>query len=516
MLLETVKQSEVSEAVNRLLYYREYDDTIKRQQFSSLILTIENNWACSKGAAETLKYAAPKVNNCHSYGHYARYLSKKLHEHDNAIKILEEAQKKASQPNEEALVYNIEGDIHRDRLELYLKQHDTLNWKSNDNKAFKFHLYACQAYHDSRQSNPMIYHPLFGELSVRLMLLEDIKRKVHTNKFFDVLHSCGNLEVVNSIDACHHLIEKLKDFAHSGEGGKDADSYEHSVTVQESRLTAIAGSVNDQKNDLLKLMKTCSNDVQQAYFRRSYVSLCIHTNLRGPTEHFYWQDLKDLTEKNFQYLGYNDRDMNNWVQIVKNVPAVARDMTAIEEQLLLWKEGPCVTPNTESLRSKNNPLFVNFYLTICYFIQLVETSEDEVYDIVYKVKKYREETYKRSELIKSRGRVKEWLHKDGNGFQCLKSGKQKREEMLRLNGSVVYSSWQEARQHNETEFPHISWKGLTIFFDPNATGHMSRFKRDDRVEFSVGFTFKGPRAITCTRTFCTRCLKKITDNHNDK
>ena len=513
MLSETVKQPEVSEAVNRLLYYREYDDTIKRQQFSSLVLTIENNWACSKGAAEILKYAASKVNNCHSYGHYARYLSKRLHEHDNAIRILEKAQKKASQPNEEALVYNIEGDIHRDRLEHYLKQHETLNWKSNDNKAFGFHLYACQAYHDSRQSNPMIDHPLFGELSVRLMLLEDIKRKVHKNKFFDILYSCGNIEVVNSIDACRCLIEKLKDFVHSGEGGKDADSYEHSVTVQESRLTGIAGSVHDQKKNLIKLIKTCSNDVHRAHFRRSYVSLCIHTNLSNPS--VYWQDLKDLTEKNFEHLGYNDRDMSNWVQIIKNVPGVARDMTAIEEQLLLWKDGPCVTPNKESVRSKNNPLFVYFYLTICYFVQLVETKEDEVYDIVCKVKKYREETNKRSELIKSRGRVKEWLHKDGSGFECLKSGKQKREEMLRLNGSVVYSSWQEARQHNETEFPHISWKGLTIFFDPNATGHMYRFKRDDRVEFSVGFTFKGPRAITCTRVSSIRS-NKIIENHCDE
>ena len=105
--------------------------------------------------------------------------------------------------------------------------------------------------------------------------------------------------------------------------------------------------------------------------------------------------------------------------------------------------------------------------------------------------------------------MKEWLHEDGSGFECLKSGKQKREEMLRLNGSVVYSSWQEARQHNKTEFPHISWKGLTIFFDPNSTGHM--YRRDDRVEFSVGFTFKGPRAITCTRV-----SRKITENHCDE
>ena len=510
MLSETIEQPEVSEAVNRLLYYREYDDTIKRQPFSSLVLTIENQWEYPERAAEILKYAASKVNNCHSYGHYARYLSKRLHEYDNAIKILEKAQSKTSQPSEEALVYNIEGDIHRDRLENYLKQHDTLNWKSADNKAFKYHLYACQAYRDSRQSNPMIGHPLFGELSVRLMLLEEFKRKVHKNKFFELLHACECLEVVNSIDACHYLIEKLRDFIQNGEGGKDADSYEHSIAVHESHLTSVAGSVSDQKRSLLKLIRTCPKDVYKAHFRRSYVSLCIN----NPTD-LNWRDLKDLTEKNFEHLGYNDRDMSNWLQVIKNIPNVARDMKIIEEQLLLWKDGPCITPNKESIQSKNDPLFVNFYLTICYFIQLIETKEDEVYDIVQKVKKYREKTNKRSELIKSRGRVKEWLHKDGSGFERLKSGKQKREEMLHLNGSVVYSSWQEARQHNETEFPHISWKGLTIFFDPNATVHMYRFKRDDQVEFTVGFTFKGPRAITCNRVSTMHPSKLSTKHHHD-
>ena len=87
--------------------------------------------------------------------------------------------------------------------------------------------------------------------------------------------------------------------------------------------------------------------------------------------------------------------------------------------------------------------------------------------------------------------------------------------MLQLNGSVVYSSWKEARQHNETEFPHISWKGLRIFFDPNATAHMYKFKRDDKVEFTVGFTFKGPRAITCNRVSTMHHSKLSTEHHCD-
>ena len=154
------------------MYSREYgtndDDTIKRQPFSSLILKHD------KQAEAVLEHAAHKLKTCHSYGHYARYLSKK---YDAALDQLMLARDCASQPSEEALVYNIEGDIYRDRLEHYLREHDTLNWKSTNNKVYEYHRYACQAYHYSRQQNSMVDHPLFGELSVRLMLLEEMKKK---------------------------------------------------------------------------------------------------------------------------------------------------------------------------------------------------------------------------------------------------------------------------------------------------------------------------------------------------
>ena len=475
-------------AVNRLLYSREYitnDDTIKRQPFSSLILKYEEQ------AEAVLEHAAHKLKTCHSYGHYARYLSKKVQKYDEALRQLELASKCTSQPSEEALVYNIEGGIHRDRLEHYLEEHDTLNWKTSDNKAYQYHWKACQAYRYSRQLNSMVDHPLFGEITVRLMLLEEMKKKVHKTEFYTLLDKSGDSEIINSIDTCHYLIQKLNDFVKSGEGGKDAESYEFSVKRQEQRLHAIAGSTEDQKRDTWKLVEICSDNVTKARYRRSYVNLCV----RYPTELLDWNRLMNLTEENFKYLGYNDRDMQNWLMIIKEIPPVAKDIQKVEELLLQWKDGPCV-PSTERVdQAKNDPMHACFYLTICYFIQLVEAEEDaDVSEIVYKVKKFRGEVNKGSMNTKSRARVKEWLHKDGIGFQRLRSGKQEREEMLPLRGSVRYSSWQEARQYGE--FPCISWRGLSIFFDPSTTDH--KFTEDEKVEFTVGFNYRGPRVVHST------------------
>ena len=148
-----------------------------------------------------------------------------------------------------------------------------------------------------------------------------------------------------------------------------------------------------------------------------------------------------------------------------------------------------------NIHDTNDPMYACFYLTICYFIQLVEAEETEdVSEIVHKVKQFRGEVNKRSINAKSRARVKEWLHRDGFGFERLRSGKQEREEMLQLRGSVIYSSWQEACQYGE--IPCISWKGLSIFFDPSTTNH--KFTEADKVDFTVGFNFRGPRVVHIT------------------
>ena len=51
-----------------------------------------------------------------------------------------------------------------------------------------------------------------------------------------------------------------------------------------------------------------------------------------------------------------------------------------------------------------------------------------------------------SEDDKSQHRIREWLRNDGTGFGRLKSGLIVRGEMMLRNGSVVFSSQQEAKQ----------------------------------------------------------------------
>ena len=73
------QNEEAALAVNRLLRYREYVDDGKgnliKKPFSELILKLDKQ--DPQHAIEVLDYASELINNCHAYGHYARYMSRK-------------------------------------------------------------------------------------------------------------------------------------------------------------------------------------------------------------------------------------------------------------------------------------------------------------------------------------------------------------------------------------------------------------------------------------------------------
>ena len=67
-----------------------------------------------------------------------------MYDYDGALEILEQAEKLAFQCCEEGIVLNIKGDVYRKKVQEYLKQNESLDWKDDTNRAFHFH--ACVAY----------------------------------------------------------------------------------------------------------------------------------------------------------------------------------------------------------------------------------------------------------------------------------------------------------------------------------------------------------------------------------
>ena len=489
-------------AVNRLLIYREYADNgighLTKKPFSELILTLDKQ--NPQHAVDVLDHASDLINNCHSYGHYARYMSKKLQDYDRALEILKQAENLASQYFEEGIVLNIKGDIYREGLEKCLKRSESLNWTSSNNKAFDFHFKACQAYQESYKKNHEDV-PLFNELVVRINLLDVIKKtcKLSEQKFLEFVHCIPDTEVAKSIDTCFQLVKELNEYICSGEGGRDLDSCSDEAYLKdlESKLLNILGSNKAKQKEILYDLMTNSKYtafVNLPCVRRSYIHLCHLESNPTPIDS---DTCLEHLENNFKLVGHVDRDMMNWLLITRNLPDVGGDTKKIEEKLLSWKhQGPCISADKRNIQTTNNPVRVNFYLTVCYFIQLIEAEGDKVPLITKKFKDACHALKQESKDTKSRFWIKEWLHNSGTGFGRLRSGQPVQSEMMSLTGSVGIPSWQEAqRSRGDKGFPYILWKDLWIPFDPKKN---SNFKRGKQVTFGVGFTLRGPQAIMFT------------------
>jgi len=527
MLPEVEYQNEEAAlAVRRLLLYREYSDEggfLMKKPFSELILTLDKQ--NQEHAVKVLDYASELINNCHIHGHYARYMSKKIKNYDRALDILKEADRLAPRSFEESLVLNIKGDIYRERLEGYLKAVEKLDWESDDNKAFDYHFSSCQAYRDSYETK---YDeiPLFNEITVRLILLEAIKKsKTRQQEFLKFLHGIADTEVSSSIDTCLQLVKELNELSGSTEGEMDLDSSNNKAHLKtlEIRLLSIIGSSKKERKDILHDLMTNyagAARVNLPYIRRSYIHLCQLDSKPSPND---LDKCLNALESNFEMVGYNDRDMKNWLLITKSIPTIGGNVKKVEEKLVLWKDqGAHLVMNKRKIQSINNPIWVNFYLTICYFIQLVETDSEleDVSSINVKLNNACRAMNDKSKENKSWFKIKEWLHNGGTGFKRLKPGQPIPNEMMRLCGSVGIPSVQEAQQsRGEKGFPYISWKGLCIYFD--AKRYFSRhFKQGQKVTFGVGFTFRGPQAIVLTTSESTSSKptspRKITSQNNEQ
>lgn len=492
---------EATLAINRLLRYREYvsDETgyLTKKPFSELILTLDKQ--NQKHAVEVLSNSCELINNCHSYGHYARYMSKKMHDYDGALEILEQAEKLAFQCYEEGLVLNIKGDVYREKLHEYLRQTEDSDWKDSKNKAFEFHFHACKAYQESYKKHPDEF-PLFNELVVRLDLLEAIKKssKSSEQRFLQFIHAAADPEVTKSIATCFQLVKDLNEYICAEDGGNNLDSCSEEAYIKslENRLLTTIGTNPKKRKEILYDLMTNSKYtayVNLPYVRRSYIHLSQLNCNPSPTD---LDICLEHLEKNFSLVGHVDRDMMNWLIIIRGMSVIGGDTTKVEKKLNSWKcEGPCLISDKRNIQAKNNPVWVNFYLMICYFIQLIETEEEgetppivKQYNNVYQVMK------KLSKNNASRYRIKEWLHNYGTGFGRLKSGQIIPGEMLRITGSVGIPSWQEAHQsRGDKGFPYISWKSLCIPFDAKLYSSY-HLKQGQQVAFGVGFTFVGPRA----------------------
>ena len=247
---------DVESAITSLLNKRETYLTEKfatKKMFSNMILAVEDREG-EDAAIKVFQSALPLIDNCHSYGHLARYLSKRVNDFNQALKYITHAKKLAYQDSEVAFVQNIEGDIYRERLEHYINNNNP-DWNNPKDNAYNYHKHACDAYQQSYK-NSRIDYPLNGEIKVWLLLLRSVKQNYlceNPNSNF-TLSAVNIPQVSESVVRCSELFKKLDEFIVCGDGGKDHDSsnYKASATSLQVQFYDIIESNPEKQKSILK------------------------------------------------------------------------------------------------------------------------------------------------------------------------------------------------------------------------------------------------------------------------
>ena len=485
---------DVESAITSLLNKRETylrENFPSKKMFSNMILAVDEKEG-EDAAIKVFQCALPLIDNCHSYGHLARYLFKRVNDFNQALRYISEAEKLAYQDSEVAFVLNIKGDIYRGRLEHYIKNNNP-NWNNPNDDAYTYHSHACDAYQYSYRNNHTDY-PLNGEIKVWLLLLDSVKQNyLYENPGSDFILSAVKVpQVSESVVRCSELFKTLDEFIVCGDGGKDQDTsnYKASATSLQAQFYDIIESNPEKQKLILKCFIDDKNvkseskvHIRRWYTRlflsgqmptmpiyRKYVSTKsyrIHTSLEN------YNYLLGILEENIRTVGYNDRDMQLWLLIVRKLP-VGEDLKMIEHKLLEWKKS----------KTRDSIMLVNLYLSIFYFITLCEGEGTASPQIATKFDTANKTVQEEGKQNKSRSRIIEWLQAKGTGFQCLCSDQQVPTKMRELEGKVNIS----------TRNPSLSWKGIHVHFNPTyASSEM--FSDGQLVKFNVGFSLRGIRAI---------------------
>ena len=481
----------IESAVIKLLYDREMhyskESYFTRKSFSEVILAIEERES-KKAAIAVLQCALPLINNCHAYGHLARYLSKQVNDFEQALAAIDCAETLAFQNSEVAIVQNIKGDIYRDKLEHYLTDHNNPDWDNPQEHTYVYYDRACEAYQKSYNSNSL-HFPLNGEIKVCLSLLSKAKKhfvKNNPGKDFTVT-VFSSLHLTESVVKCTRLFKMVEDYIRCGAGGKDSDSHEASVAIHKTEYHNIIDSdPEEQKKILQDLIDSNVKSEHKVVCRRRYVQLCLPGQM--PTRHkanvkasaYEYHYLLHILEENFATVGYNDTDMLLWLSVVRKLPT-GNKIDEIERKLKNWYSA--IT------RTRESSMWLNFYFSIFYFIKLISCDHAETPMIIKNFKDCNKKVQEEGKLKKSRSRIVEWLHAAGEGFQCLCSGEQLLSKMRQFEGRVNILEQNDFEKRKNVS---LSWKGIHVHYDPAPSDQLNN---GQHVKFTVGFSLRGIRAI---------------------
>ena len=457
------------------------DGRKKRQDFSPLICELHR-----EDAKRVLLEGTDIFYNDHSFGHLARFYARAAKDFDQAKECMQKAIALASEQSQ-GTIYNMYGDIYRYELTTVISKvsgKDDLIWKYAD----ELHSQACEKYNLSSKSHRSLSHPYYGELKVRLDYLKCIRKFKFPKDYNDqkfMKYLLTNETVLNSDGRCIELLEWLEDFVVNGDGGKDIGSDDiASIRKHQQTLYDLMGKKEREQcisitEDLLKLPRT---EVNHPAARRKYINL--HLIRRKVVDIPKDKRIKmlEFLVLNIKEEGYKGDTLKYWLKFASSLPSPYSDVNVALDMLKEW--GKRAQPSDIA--------FIKFYLYIFHFLAALSCPPNsEQFNMHMKTFEKEEAACRRENSSEKTAHwITKWLAKVGNGIGCLCSEKwQGKLDQLRMFYGKIGNIERDRKQC------HISFKGFSIFFDLKDLKSTDDVRNSSKVQFGIGFSCTGVRAI---------------------
>jgi len=483
----------LKQAISILLWRRAYRHVSndgeskkrKKEDFSHLISNLPND-----DAEKVLLKGTHVFDDCHSFGHLARFNARELKQFDKAKKFMDKAYKRATNSASKKVICTMYGDIYRYELfHLFSNLEGNVSndiWVNGD----ALHEKAVEMYR--KYSYPLtgqnLQLPLYGELKLRVEYLKHIRKLKFPGRSNDdtfTQYLLTNKAVLNSDVTCLDLLLSLETSGLHDDNTSniDIDAVEL-LELQQALFLLMA----EQTRDVCiaateKLLKKSGSDVNLPAVRRKFVVLhLIDKEVQELTEPKRIEIL-ELLEKNLHEEGCRIYTLKDWLKFARTLPLPYSD---VHKAL--------------SVLQKCNKLgaLVQFYLYVFNFLATLDCEPSNRKQFAdYKEAYLNAQSSCQQQYSKDREKyiIKEWLV-NGTGMKSL-TMKEPEFDCLKVYDGKIGNIEKRYKGAGNCE-SNITFKGIKIQpFNSNKL-KLSNAIVGMKVKFSIGFTFSGIRAINLT------------------
>ena len=298
-----------------------------------------------------------------------------------------------------------------------------------------------------------------------------------TEDFTEYLASDKGKWAMQYIDRAETLWDECKQLT------SDSD-YEDFDEIEE-RLHSLTVSIEESIDIWTKYIANAgSKNCTQArrILARSYLKM-VNQEMGTESKKNFYTMIVQLMEDNIAEESQHAGNIRIWFDSIKRIEVENQDQL-IQDAVIKLNKWVNLTDSVDA----------HYYRFVLKFIQAIDGStlaERELPKLLRELKQRAASKYNRTV-------PQHWLSKNGKGINALVTNNRNRRNAIpedEMSEMLLPLIGRISNNYVNDSHAYINWRGVEVYFNPSATkGEISKVNIGQRVKFSLGFSYDGPRA----------------------